>query len=79
MTRHDCPECGRKRIVWWDARAKAFLCGAHDCGFSTRAPAGQCTCRDDREHVAKLLSQGQADVTPAWMAKQGEGVTCLSR
>lgn len=78
MTSYDCPECGRKQIVWWDARARAFLCGAHGCTFSARAPAGQCACGDDREHVAKLLSRGRASVTPAWMAKQG-GVPCPSR
>lgn len=80
MTMYDCPECGRKRIVWWDARAKAFLCGARDpaCGFSVRTPAGQCTCGDDRGHVAKLLSMGHANVTLMWMAEQG-GATCPSQ
>lgn len=68
---YDCPECGRGRIVCWDARARAFLCIAHGCGFSARSPAGQCMCGDDRDHVARLLSMGHANVTVAWMAKQG--------
>jgi len=74
MSQHlyNCPECGRERIVWWDARARAFLCGAHGCGFSVQAPGGQCTCRDDREHVAKLLSIGHANVTLAWIETQGD-------
>jgi len=72
MTRYDCPKCGRKQIVWWDARARAFLCGSMQpsCNFSARAPAGQCACGDDREHVAKLISRGQAEVTMAWMEAQ---------
>jgi len=79
MKMYDCPKCGRNRIVWWDARARAFLCGSHGCGFSAHAPTGQCACGNDREHVAKLFSTGRANVTLAWMAEQGKVETCQNR
>ncbi len=56
----------------WDARARTFLClsAQPHCGFSANAPAGQCACGNDRDHVARLLSMGHANVTTAWMEAQ---------
>jgi len=72
MTMYDCPRCGGASLVCWDGRARAFLCLSRQphCGFSARAPGGQCACGHDRDHAAELISQGRAEVTKAWMESQ---------
>jgi hypothetical protein len=79
MMMYDCPACKRERVVWWDGRARHFLCGCPGCGFSAPPPPGQCACGHDRDHVAALFSMGHAEATKLWVSSAPTPVVVFAR